>query len=248
MPRAFLLIWVLAAPMALTAQVDATHYDAFWLWGGVKPQAVLSQARTVYVLQGQIEPVRGNPTRVRFLAQGGTVPVGQQTKIWLAYRAHTLRWSPRIYRILLAQLDRWQRAGNRVAGIQIDFDAHTRHIDEYAEFLTGLRQRLPAGIKLGITGLLDWSSQADPSQLAQLRPVVDEIVVQTYQGRHTIPNYASYLPHLDRLGLPFRIGLIQNGEWQPPSGLEQNSNFRGYVIFLLNPARSTSTATLRSLP
>ena len=98
-----------------------------------------------------------------------------------------------------------------------------------------LRTRLPAGYRLSITGLLDWSSQANPAELAALRNTIDEIVLQTYQGRRTISNYRTYLASLMRLRIPFKIGLVQGGEWQAPADLAENPWFRGYVVFLLNP-------------
>lgn len=88
--------------------VDASNYDAFWLWGGVKPQPVLEQAHCLYVLQGQIEAKHGDESQVRFIAQGGAVPHRQPVEVWLAYRVHTLHWTPREYAILLAQIHRWQ--------------------------------------------------------------------------------------------------------------------------------------------
>ncbi len=36
------------------ANVNATQYDEFWLWSAVRPQPVLAQAKTLYILQGQI--------------------------------------------------------------------------------------------------------------------------------------------------------------------------------------------------
>jgi hypothetical protein len=226
---------LLCAQYAAASTVNAADYDTFWLWGGVRPQPVLKQARCVYVLQGQIEARHGDESQVRFLAQGGAVPQHLPVEVWLAYRVHTLHWTPREYAILLAQLRRWRQAGNRVAGVQIDFDAHTLHLDEYFEFLSQLRERLPSEYRLGITGLLDWSSRADPDQVNRLRGIVDEVVVQTYQGRHTIENYAEYLPRVSRLSLPFKIGLLQGGNWDAPGYLEKSSWFRGYVVFLQNP-------------
>jgi hypothetical protein len=111
-----------------------------------------------------------------------------------------------------------------VVGIQIDFDARTLHLDEYADFLADLRMRLPAGCRLSVTGLLDWSSQGDPAALDALDGVVDEVVLQTYQGRHTIPGYGAYMAGLGRLKLPFKIGLVQDGNgarlppWPPIPG------------------------------
>ena len=63
-------------------------------------------------------------------------------------------------------------------------------------------------------------------------------MLQIYRGRHTIPGYERYLDRLDRLRIPFRIGLIQGGEWQSPDGLEAKPMFRGYVVFLQNPPRT----------
>jgi len=214
--------------------VDASKYDAFWLWSGVVPQAVLAQARIVYVLQGQIEALRGDESRVRFIAQRGAIPHLQTAEVWLAYRAHTLRWEPREYRILLAQVERWRDAGNRVVGVQIDFDARTLHLQDYVEFLRDLRQRLPSNYRLSITGLMDWSSRVDADEMNQLREIVDEVVVQTYQGRHTIENYSAYLPGISRLKIPFKIGLIQGGDWNAPDFLATSEWFRGYVVFLRN--------------
>ena len=226
------LYW--AAPAGAT--VDAAQYDAFWLWSGVKTQPVLAQAKTLYILQGQINATRRAPQRgVQLIAQGISVPRITQGDIWLVYRAHTLAWPESLYRQLLGQVQRWHATGTAVMGIQIDFDSSTRDLERYASFLRDLRQRLPAHYRLSITGLMDWGSNADPQAISQLKGVVDEVVVQTYQGRRSIPNYASYLPRLDRMGLPYKVGLIQGGDWQEPQALRDSPWFRGYVVFLQNP-------------
>jgi hypothetical protein len=234
--RAWLLLalfGLLGGPSA-SAAVDARHYDAFWLWSGVASQPVLRQAKTLYVLQGQISAPRTDRQHPTLIAQGMSVTRLPQQAVWIVYRAHTLRWSEAVYRQLLGQVGRWQQAGNAVTGIQIDFDARTRYLQDYVTFLKDLRSRLPASLKLSITGLMDWSSNADPQAIGQLAGVVDEVVVQTYQGRHSIPDYAAYLPRMSRLGLPFKIGLIQGGEWTAPDDLKDSPWFRGYVVFLLN--------------
>jgi len=230
----WLALLVLTSPAF--GAVDARDYEAFWLWSGVAPQPVLKQAKTLYILQGQINSTRRHPERgVQFIAQGMSVPRIRQGQVWIVYRAHTLRWPEPVYAKLLGQVQRWKAAGNPVAGIQIDFDARTQYLHEYAEFLKDLRQRLPKDLRLSITGLMDWSSNADPAAIAQLKGVVDEVVVQTYQGRHSIPDYAAYLPRMNRLGMAFKIGLIQGGEWQEPGYLQESEWFRGYVVFLQNP-------------
>jgi hypothetical protein len=227
------IFWSVFAGPAWAA-VDARDHDAFWLWSGVASQAVLDQARSLYVLQGQIFAPRHDRQRVDFIAQGMSVTRLPQPDVWIVYRAHTLRWPESVYRQLLGQVSRWQQAGTAVTGIQIDFDARTRYLQDYVTFLKDLRQRLPARYKLSITGLMDWSSNADPQAIDQLQGVVDEVVVQTYQGRHSIPDYAAYLPRMSRLGLPFKVGLIQGGEWDAPDYLQHSPWFRGYVVFLQN--------------
>lgn len=234
MKHLWLGLLLLASPAF--GAVDARDYDAFWLWSGVTPQPVLKHAKTLYILQGQINSTRRAPERgVQFIAQGISVPRITQGEVWVVYRAHTLHWPERVYTQLLGQVQRWRDAGNPVVGIQIDFDARTQYLHEYADFLRDLRQRLPAELRLSITGLMDWSSNADPAAIAQLKGVVDEVVVQTYQGRKSIPDYAAYLPRMNRLGLPFKVGLIQGGVWEAPGYLQGNEWFRGYVVFLQNP-------------
>ncbi len=216
------------------AAVDAREHDAFWLWSGVATQPVLDRAQTLYVLQGQISATRRDRQTPMLIAQGMSVTRLPQREVWIVYRAHTLRWPEPVYKQLLGQVQRWRDTGTAVAGVQIDFDARTRYLQDYVVFLKDLRQRLPSDLKLSITGLMDWSSNADSLAISKLKGVVDEVVVQTYQGRHSIPDYAAYLPRISRMGLPFKIGLVQGGDWQAPGYLQDSPWFRGYVVFLLN--------------
>lgn len=227
------LITALLSPSPALAQVVPADYDAFWLWGGLTPLPALAQARTLYILQGEVHADHRQGT-VDILAQGIAVPHLKESQVWLVYRANTLAWPDRAVDVLNAQVTRWRQAGNKIIGLQIDFDAATRHLDTYADFLQGLRRRLLPDCHLGITGLLDWSGNIDPATLDQLKGVVDELVIQTYQGRRTIPDYDAYMSHLDRLHLPFKIGLVEAGDWTEAPALAANPWFRGYVVFLVN--------------
>jgi hypothetical protein len=226
------LLWLSATNIfcAQSSVVDVNHYDAFWLWAGVTPQPALAHARTVYLLDAEVRPGKS-----MLISQRPALPHVQHADVWMVVRVETLDWSPTLYAQVLSDLARWRQAGNRIAGLQIDFDAHTHRLEEYAAFLKDLRRRLPADYKLGITGLLDWSSHGDPHGLDALAGSVDEVVLQIYQGRHVIPGYEQYLARLDRLKIPFRIGLLENGDWQQPANLASNFYFRGFVVFLLNP-------------
>lgn len=211
--------------------VDAREHDAFWLWAGVRPpQPVLAAAKRLYLMEGEV--TRQEP--VRLASRRPAVPHVERAEVWLVVRTETLDWPPEVFSLLSAELARWRAAGNRVVGVQIDFDARTRHLDVYARFLAELRRRLPRDCQLGITGLLDWSANGDPAALAALRGIVDEAVLQIYQGRHVIPGYERYLAKLDNLTIPFRIGILQGGEWQQPPTLARNPMFKGTVVFLRN--------------
>lgn len=219
------------------AEVVPADYESFWLWGGVTPSpklaSVLDQARSLYILQGEIRTDHRRDT-VDVRAQGIAVPRLKSGEVWLVYRADTLDWPMRAPDIINAQVARWRAAGNQVVGIQVDFDAATRNLAHYAGFLRDLRQRLRPDCRLSITGLLDWSGRIDPVTVNDLKGTIDELVIQTYQGRHTIPGYDAYLPALVRLTLPFKIGLVEAGDWLAPAGLAANPWFRGYVVFLIN--------------
>ena len=182
----------------------------------------------VYLLAGEL---RGGDAG--HLVPLRAVPHVPGAEVWLTVRCERLDWDEGVYRQVLGELARWQAAGNRVAGLQVDFDAATKGLGGYAVFLSDLRRRLPPQYRLSVTGLLDWSAHGDPALLARLGGVVDEVVIQTYQGRNTIPGYQNYMAALARLPLPHKIGLVEGGAWQEPRGLAQDRHFRGYVVFML---------------
>jgi hypothetical protein len=227
-----LALMTLAAP-ARAEMVRVEDHDSFWLWAGVEPQAALFGAKEIYLLAGEVSD-RG-PTHV--ISQRSAIPHVIGPDVWIVYRAQTVDWNEAVVADVLVHVESWRAAGNKIVGLQIDFDAGTKHLERYAEFLAQLRARLPNQYRLGVTGLLDWSANGDPAGLDALAGVVDEVVLQIYQGRHVIPGYESYLERLKRMKVPFRIGLLQGGDWHPPADLAANPCFRGTVVFLLNPHR-----------
>lgn len=215
-------------------RVQAEDYRQFWLWSGVRPPPLLDSAARVYVFQGEFYQQQG---------QRGFRPLGPAPaqfppppQIWLTLRTDTLSWSVTDTDSLLQLIGQWQFRGTPIQGVQIDLDARTYALLAYADFLRQLRGELPAEYALGITGLMDWASTGSVQVLNDLLGVVDEIVVQTYQGRHTVPNYADYLPALQRLRLPFSVGLIQHGVWdtQWQQRLSANPAYLGEVVFLVD--------------
>lgn len=71
----------------------------------------------------------------------------------------------------------WQAQGLTLAGVEIDHDAGTARLPAYREFLAGLRNVLPATLKLSITALPAW---LDSPELPGLLAVVDSSVLQVH--------------------------------------------------------------------
>ncbi len=228
-PSLLILLSTLAAP--LKASVDASSYHAFWLWSATRHQPVLAQATTLYLHQGEI---LNRPSGPRFIKLGRAPTPLQTEQLWLVVRVNTLPLSADHKKLLVKLYQEWRKVGAKVTGIQIDFDAATRQLDRYATSLRQLRQVLPAECKLSVTGLLDWAKTGDVAQLNSLP--VDEIVIQTYQGKHTVPGYSAYLPAMMQLTIPFKVGLVQEGEWEPSwqAKLATSPHYRGEVVFLIN--------------
>ncbi|EKY3193483.1 DUF3142 domain-containing protein [Cronobacter turicensis] len=232
-----LLVSLLLATTSAWAQATRANdadYRAFWLWSGVRPPAALRQAEVIYLHQGDVVTRLGKPVFVRL---GQPVARLRAPALWLTVRLERLDLTDETLDTLARLPVRWAQAGNRVTGLQIDFDAATRRIDDYGQFLTRLRARLDDRFALGVTGLLDWAQTGSVAQLNALP--VDELVVQTYQGRHTVPGYARYLPALLGLRIPFKIGIAQNGEWDnaQETTLAASPWYRGAVIFVMNAGR-----------
>lgn len=229
-----LVIALLVGSAQAAEHVDARQHSAFWLWSGVKAGDELRNAQTVYLHQGEVLKQAGE---VVFQRLG--LPVSRLTfpSIWLTVRFTTLDVPPTIVPRIVRLMQRWQTAGNQVVGLQIDFDAGTYQFADYARFLRQLRKQLPPEFALGVTGLLDWAKTGDIATLNAL--AVDELVVQSYQGRRTVANYQDYLPALSRLRIPFKLGLVQNGSRDKlaETQLQRSPYYRGTVVFMLNPAR-----------
>ena len=226
--RAILGLVLTALAMPARAAVDPRAFDAFYAWPGATAPAGV-RPRLLYLLAGEVRH-RGPP---RFERLRSAPPRLAPVPVWLVIRVERLDWGAGLAAVAMRELDRWQAAGNTVVGLQIDFDAATHGLGRYRTFLAELRARLPARWRLSITGLMDWSVNGDPAEVAALHGLVDELVIQTYQGRHTIPGYGAYLQRLRHVPVPWRIALVQGGEWAAPPALAQAAGFSGYVVFLL---------------
>ncbi len=213
-------------------QVNANDYDAFWIWGNIKSAPYLSKAKDIYILQGEVR-VDKKIRQSTLIPQGIGVLKLPHQKVWLVYRNHHLNWQAHELDQILKRVRQWENSGNHIQGIQIDFDARTKNLNEYALFLQELRKQLPKQYQLSITSLMDWTNIQDQNTLKLFRENIDEMVIQTYQGSTTIANYQQYLKKVSTLRLPYKIGLVQHGEWNPNLNFKTDPNFKGYVVFLL---------------
>lgn len=229
----------IAQPQSQTAQrVNAQQYSSFWIWGNISSAAYLHHAKELYILQGEMNWDRTKRTPV-FIPQGIGILQKPQQKIWLVIRSHHLNWSEANVEMVIQRLQQWKNASNQIQGLQIDFDAKTQNLQQYAVFLQNIRRQLPQEYRLSITGLMDWTNIKNPNTLTLLRQNIDEIAIQTYRGSTTITNYSAYLAKVAQLQLPYKIGLVQHGQWQAPKYLAQDPNFKGYVVFLLRSKPET---------
>lgn len=213
-------------------QVNANDYDAFWIWGEIKSAPYLNKAKEIYILQGEVRIDKVTNQSV-LIPQGVSVLKIPHQKVWLVFRNHHLNWQTHELNKILNRVRQWENSGNHIQGIQIDFDAKTKNLNQYALFLQQLRQQLPKQYQLSITSLMDWTNIRDKETLRLFRENINEMVIQTYQGSSTIPNYPIYLKKVSALKLPYKIGLVQHGEWDRQLKFDTDPNFKGYVVFLL---------------
>ena len=109
--------------------------------------------------------------------------------------------------------------GLNLVGIQLDIDSPTASLPQYSAFLHSVRQQLPPGMQLSITGLLDWFR--DDTSVTEVIREVDEFVPQFYDlgdpGSRQRPVIAAKFdagrwgPVFNRFGKRFRIGISTFG-------------------------------------
>ncbi|MFC3901752.1 Protein of unknown function [Acinetobacter marinus] len=213
-----------------TGMINPAHYQEFWLWGNIAHRTYLDQAKQLYILQGEVALLANENSQIDVQ---GMSPRQLDQPIWIVFRSTHINWTTDDIQHILRNLELWKKRGNQVVGLQVDFDSGSKNLYHYASFLKQLRQQLPAEYRLSITGLLDWVNYQSPQTIDLLNQSIDEVVLQTYQQRHSIANSHAYLPQLKRLKVPFKIGLVEHGQMPNLQGIEQSAYFRGYIIFLL---------------
>jgi Protein of unknown function (DUF3142) len=164
---------------------------AFWAWRAQAPTAaeveqvkLQTGAKLLFLRAGQLDYEQGRLRRIRAVA--GKLP--NTIEIHLVYNAtrDLLAGFEKIESASLAQIvtetfiadfDRAARDGARVTGLQLDIDAPTRLLPRYSAALRMLRERIPQGVKLSITGLPTWM---DSPRIGDLLDSVDFWTPQFY--------------------------------------------------------------------
>lgn len=228
----FLMMGGMSQSSAKPYQVNADDYSSFWIWGRISSASYLSKAKELYILQGEI---RLDPysLKSKVTPQGVSVLNIPHQKVWLVFRNHHLNWENAELTTILDRARQWENKGNQIVGIQIDYDSHTKDLKNYALFIQEVRKQLPQKYKLSVTGLMDWTNHQDIGTLKLLQQNLNEMVIQTYQGSTTIHNYQAYLKKIPALQIPYKVGIVQHGHWDKNIILNQDQNFKGYVVFLL---------------
>ena len=124
--------------------VDPLRYESYFLWAGVKPQPILENAEIIYIHGGEVW--MNDNTQIIDMRAG--VPRINHADIWMTLRVERIDWSEQVYDQMLTKLSRWEEKQKRFQGVQIDFDAATLNLKDYAVFLKELRRRLPERYQL----------------------------------------------------------------------------------------------------
>lgn len=223
---------LIAADAPWNKLLQLEKYQEFWVWGGIHAAQIPQHAQRLYLLQGSI---RLNSQNQPFFQRQGMLPQAVHAPIFLVYRLETLAWNAILQQSILNQIKAWQTYQQPILGIQLDFDAGTKNLHHYAQFLHQVRADFPQQYQLSITGLLDWSQNANPEILQYLANILDEVIFQTYQGKKTIPHYARYIHSLLQLKVPFKVGVVEQADWHVAYErlLKKSPYFQGMLMFLL---------------
>jgi hypothetical protein len=200
--------------------------EAYWIWAGIPSNAAPANANH-YVYQGNCKQ---GPTLI--FEKKGLYPFPMQTKgLFLVFRLNSLAVEAKgLASLFEAQKTAWEKHRVSVFGIQIDFDSPSAKLGDYLRFLKELREKLPKGQRLSITGLGDWILSAARTDLTELASGVDEIVFQMYQGTKNFENASVFVDALEKKKLPFKLGLIAGQEHS--LDLKRYSYLKSVVYFV----------------
>lgn len=203
--------------------------ESYWLWSG-KTAVGLPENSTLYIHQGTLERGKdGKPPTLR--KQGlGSINLSSHP-IYIVYRIENLLYPNEIANLFKDDCHRWEKKGNKIIGLQIDFDSPSKKLDSYIDFLSNLKKMIPDTYLLAVTGLADWASSSPQAALRRLSHEVNEITFQLYEGSNEIPYIDSYVNSITRLEIPFKIGIMENQRYILEKYHFDAKFYRGSIIF-----------------
>jgi hypothetical protein len=219
-----------------STKASADEYpDGYWIWAGrTVPDFHSSSKPILYIHQGTFERCVKQACKQRafIFNQSGLAPHPLKgNAIWIVFRLEALIDKEILIRTYLSAKHRWESHGNHVIGLQLDFDSPTKKLESYCLYLENLRPELKNS-KLSVTGLADWSVNANTETLNRLAKVSSEIIFQLYNGNSKIPNLDQYAQKLLEGTLPFKIGILETQEDILINSIRLGKYYRGTVIFL----------------
>jgi Protein of unknown function (DUF3142) len=162
---------------------------AFWAWRTNAPSEAeiakaftATQSQTLFLRAGQFDLANNSLQRIRPVS--GQLPAAVEVHlVYNATRDFLRGWEQLEPSAIAANVADTFRAdvgrANKtyIVGLQLDFDAPTRLLPQYASTLKRLRELLPPNTKLSITGLPTWVNSRD---LKAVLAAVDFWILQCY--------------------------------------------------------------------
>ena len=220
---------IIALMCLVSTPAKADNMPAYWLWAG-HSIADIPEASVLYIYQGNIRSI---DEKLRFESKGvHPHPLGARP-IMLVFRLYgSFPDTQQLARLTKNLAKRWEKHGAKVIGVQLDFDAATSKLDQYADFLELARQALPPELRLSITGLGDWTTLENPTPLKRLTTIADEVVFQMYQGATAFPDKTNYIAALEKTGIPYKLGLLASDDFAYiETSLQKSPAFKGIILF-----------------
>jgi len=226
-------LWVslLLLGVSFTISAESAHkVPAYWLWAG-HPVKKHHHKATLYLHQGFVSNVKDN-TRA-FYKRGFEPHKINAKSLYIVIRMHKLLYDDQYVYALATLMRRWEKHGNLVKGLQLDFDSASSKLLEYSRYLKFVRKHLPKKYSLSITGLGDWLVNGNKEHLLAISKSVDEITFQLYQHKTAFTDIKPYISKLAFLKIPFKIGLIEHGHYNldDTNSLSRLANYKGSIIF-----------------
>ncbi len=177
---------------------------AAWVWSG-RPASEVAKFDVAYIYQGNVvgerfqrrglspypAPVAEVVPVVRLVATNGLLPTA----------AH-------VAKVARGIAGSWESHGKLVKTVQLDHDAPTRRLGQYADLLVAVKNELAGRYRLSITGLADWVTSGQEADVVRLHEIADEVVIQLYDDRQAVAGFDRVARRLLGLAPKAALGVL----------------------------------------